>query len=170
MVWPWLSRLWRPQQPSRTELGALATGAARRVEIEGRVEALAVLRDPLSGDPCVAVEYRAWPPATTIGMDGATAHAGRAYQVNAWQAVDFVLVGDGVRVLVRPEPGEDVGALHQSLLDRYGVGLRAESERLEAGQTVQVVGEVVHRSGGAGTPHRELPYAAIVRVEQLRSS
>jgi len=167
MIWQWLQRRWRPHQLV-AELGSLATGEVRRVEIEGRVEAVSSLRDPVSGEACVALEYRAWPPATTVGMDGATAHAGRAYQVNARQAVDFVLVDPGGRVLVHTDPGEDVSALHHALLERYGVGLRAESDALRAGQRLRVVGEVVHRSGGPGTPHRELPYTAVVRAERLQ--
>lgn len=167
MVWQWIRRLLQSHIPV-AELGSLATGNARKVEIEGRVEALSSVRDPVGGEACVMLEYRAWPPATTLGMDGATAHAGRAYQVNARQAVDFVLVDGGVRVLVRTDHGEDVVALHQALLDRYGVGLRAESDALLAGQRLRVAGVVEHRSGGPGTPHRELPYSAIVRAERLR--
>ena len=130
MAWRWLERLWRPYRPV-AELGQLEAYEGR-VEIEGRVEALEDLRDPLSGELCTVLEYRAWPPATTVGMDGGTSHGSRAYQVNARQAVDFVLVDGGVRVLVRTDPGEEVSALHQRLLQRYGVGLRAEAEMVRA--------------------------------------
>ncbi len=166
MAWQWLRRLWRPYE-AVAELGALVTGTALRVEIEGSVEPLGTLVDPVSGEACVAVSYRAWPPATTLGMDGATAHAGRAYQVNARQAVDFVLSDGSSHVLVTTDPGEDVGALHQRLLERYGVGLRAETDIVQVGQRLRVAGHVVHR-GGRNTPHRELPYCAIVRVERIR--
>jgi hypothetical protein len=166
LAWQWLRRLWRPYEPV-SELGALATGDALRVEIEGRVEAVTSLRDPVNGEACVAVSYQAWPPATTLGMDGATAHAGRAYQVDARQAVDFVLVDGGSQVLVRTDPGEDVVALHQELLARYGVALRTEVDTVRVGQRLRVAGQVVHRRG-AGTPHRELPYCAIVRAERIR--
>lgn len=167
MAFEWLQRLWRPYRPVG-ELGALIGGRDRRVEIEGRVETVAHLVDPLSGESCIALEYHAWPPATTMGVDGANAHGGRAYQVNARQAVEFMLVDTGARVLVRPDLGEDVAGLHERLVDRYGVGLRAETEMVMAGQRLRVAGEVVHRSGGSGTPHRELPYGAIVRAERIR--
>ncbi|MCX4243840.1 hypothetical protein [Paraliomyxa miuraensis] len=167
MVWRWLQTLWQPHQRVG-ELAALVSSTARRVEIEGRVEALTSLRNPVSGEPCVALEYRAWPPSTTLGMDGATAHAGRAYQVNARQAVDFVLEEGGVRVLVHTDHGEDLAALHRSLLERYGVSLRAECDALVVGQRLLVTGTVEHRRSSVGTPHRELPYSAIVRAERLR--
>lgn len=167
MAWRWLQRLWRPYRPV-DELGSLASGRDRRVEIEGRVEAVGQLLDPLSGEACIALEYHAWPPATTMGVDGANAHGGRAYQVNARQAVEFVLVDAGARVLVRPDLGEDVAGLHDRLVERYGVGLRAETDMVVAGQRLRVAGEVLHRSGGPGTPHRELPYGAIVRAERIR--
>ncbi|MCH9685978.1 MAG: hypothetical protein K0V04_31375, partial [Deltaproteobacteria bacterium] len=105
------------------------------------------------------------PPSTTIGIEGGTSHNSR-YQVNARQAVDFVLTDGAVRVLVRPDPGEEVGDLHERLVARYGVGLRAETDIVEAGQRLRVSGTVEHRSVGAG--HRELPYVAIVRAEKIR--
>lgn len=167
MAWQWLQRLWRPYRPVG-ELGSLAGGGDRRVEIEGRVEPAGHLVDPLSGEPCIALEYRAWPPSTTLGLDGGNAHAGRAYQVNARQAVEFMLVDGGARVLVKPEPGEDVAGLHEGLLERYGVGLRAETEAVVPGQRLRIAGEVLHRGGGSGSPHRDLPYTAVVRAERIR--
>lgn len=167
MAWQWLQRLWRPYQPV-ARLSELATGRSNRVEVQGRVEPLELLRDPVSGEDCVVIEYRAWPPSTTIGMDGATSHNSRAYQVNARQAADFVLVGDGARVLVRTDPGEDLEALHQRLIERYGVDLRAESEMVHAGQRLSVSGRVEHRMGASRTPHRDLPYDAVVQAERIR--
>lgn len=167
MAWQWLQRLFQSYQPV-AELGALASSDSTRVEIEGRVEALQSLRDPVSGEPCIMLEYRAWPPSTTIGMDGATSHNSRAYQVNARQGADFVLSEGGVQVLVRADPGEDVAQLHQRLLGRYGVGLRAETEMVTDGQRLRVAGRVEHRRGSGGSPHRDLPYGAIVRAERIR--
>ncbi len=167
MAWQWLQRLWRPHRPVE-DLASLASGDVGRVEIEGRVEAMGHLTDPLTGATCVALEYRAWPPATTVGLDGATSHGGRAYQVNARQAVEFVLVDGQAQVLVQPDPGEDVAGLHERLLERYGVGLRCETEVVVIGQRLRVAGKVIHRAGGPGTPHRELPYGAIVRAERIR--
>lgn len=166
MAWQWLQRLWRPYRPV-DDLLALTGGTDRRVEFEGRVEAVGHLVDPLNGEHCVALEYRAWPPATTLGMDGANAHAGRAYQVSARQAVEFVLADGGTQVLIQPDPGENVTELHERLVERYGVGLRCETEAVVAGQRLRVAGAVIHRSGPS-TPHRELPYGAIVRAERIR--
>jgi len=167
MAWRWLQRLWRPYVEV-PELGLLAAGTDRRVEIEGRIEALELLRDPLANEFGVALEYHAWPPATTMGIDGGSSHSSRAFQVNARQALDFVLCEGAARVLIRTDPGEDVMALHDNLLRRYGVGLRAETELVEAGQRLKIAGVVEYRSAGAGTPHRELPYGAIVRAERIR--
>ncbi|MEM7155980.1 MAG: hypothetical protein AAF799_24220 [Myxococcota bacterium] len=167
MAWHWLRRLWRPYQ-SVSELGGLVETTASRVEISGSVECIDQIRDPLDGQPCVMIEYRAWPPSTTIGLDGATAHNSRAYQVNARQAVDFVLGDGSTQVLVRSDAGEDLAALHARLLQRYGVGLRAETEVVQVGQRLQVAGKVEYRRSGPGTPHRELPYEAIVRAERIR--
>ena len=48
------------------------------------------------------------------------------------------------------------------------MGLRAESDMVVAGQRLRIAGEVLHRSRGSGTPHRDLPYGAIVRAERIR--
>jgi hypothetical protein len=148
------------------DLGALAGLARARVEIEGDVEAIDTIEDPLGGRPCVAIGYRAWPPSTTLGMDGGTSYGSRAYQVNARQAVDFVL-GDGHgRVLVQVSTGEDVGGLHRRLLARFGVGLRAEVETVEPGTRLRVAGRVMHASRD-GSPHRRVGWSAVVRADRF---
>src|SRR5690606_19311435 len=122
---------------------------------------------PLTGEACVAVEYRAWPPSTTLGMDGATSHAGRAFQLDARQAVEFVLVDATASILVRPPRGEDVGALHRDLLQRYGVGLRAETNHVPAGAQIRLEGRVTFVRGGKGSPLREETYVAVVDAERF---
>jgi hypothetical protein len=137
------------------------------VQLSGRVESLGTIDDPLTGDPCVAVEYRAWPPSTTLGMDGATIHSGRAFQLDARQAVEFVLVDETGSVLVRPPPGQDVDALHRDLVHRYGVDLRAETTHLSAGTQIFLQGRVTFVRGHEGSPMRTEPYVAIVEAERF---
>ena len=160
----WLGRLW-PRRYRRVEL--LRQIQEGRIQVAGRVEPLETIEDPLTGEPCVAVEYRAWPPATTIGMDGATQHAGRAYQLDARQAVEFMLTDETASILVRPPVGEDVEAIHRELLQRYGVGLRAETEHVTAGAHIRLEGRVTYVRGEKGSPLREAPYAAIVEADRF---
>jgi hypothetical protein len=150
-------------------MGSLREIHDGNVRLSGRVEPLSTLDDPLTGEPCVAIEYRAWPPSTTLGMDGATTHAGRAFQLDARQAVEFVLVDDTASVLVRPPSSDDVDvdALHRDLLHRYGVGLRAETSHLSPGARILLEGRVTFLHGGQGSPLRSEPYVAIVEAERF---
>jgi hypothetical protein len=148
------------------DLAALQGLARIRVEIEGDVESIDTLDDPIAGRTCVAMDYRAWPPSTTLGMDGATAYGSRAYQVNARQAVDFVLSDGRSRVLVQVSQGEDIGGLHRRLLERFGVGLRAEVDTVPVGARVRVAGRLTH-SRSIGSPHRAAPYSAVVRADRF---
>jgi hypothetical protein len=160
----WLGRLWRRRYRRIEALRSLERG---RVEVQGRVEMLDALHDPLDGEACVAIEYRAWPPSTiSMGVDGATAHAGRAFQVGARQAVDFVIADETGRVLVRPAVGQDVSELHRDLVDRYGVGLRAETEHVPIGARVRVAGRVSFVRG-AGSPLRAEPYVAVIEADRF---
>jgi hypothetical protein len=148
------------------DLSALASLEGVRVEIEGEVDALDPLEDPLSGRPCVALDYHAWPPSTTMGMDGATAYGSRAYQVNAHQAVDFLLRQGQTRVLVQVAAGEDIASLHRRQLQRFGVGLRAEADIVPVGARVRLAGRVTH-TDHRGSPHRTAPWTTIVRADRL---
>jgi hypothetical protein len=159
----WIANLLRRRYRQVADLHDIGEG---RVEIVGTIEALDLLHDPLTGDPCVAMEYRAWAPSTTVGLDGAV-DGGRAYQIAARQAVDFVLQGGGSRVLVRPVAGDDVLEVHRALLRRFGVGLRAEVELVPAGASVRVMGRVMHRLGETGSPMRTEPWAAVVSAERV---
>jgi hypothetical protein len=160
----WLGRLW-PRRYRRMEtLREIHDG---KVRVAGRVEALGTIDDPLTGEACVAIEYRAWPPSTTLGMDGGTTHAGRAFQLDSRQAVEFVLVDETASILVRPAAGEDVAALHRELLQRYGVGLRAETNLLSPGTHILVEGRVTFVRGEVGSPMRADPYAAVLEAERF---
>ena len=146
-----------------TSLQELGSG---RVEVDGLVEGISAVPHPATGDDVVAVAYQAWPPSTTVGVDGAGADASRGFKVAARQATDFILVLGGARVRVRVPGGEDVAALHADLVDRYGVGLRAEIDVIQAGDRVRVLGQATQASDG-GSPHRRDPDAGIIEAERF---
>jgi len=162
------TRLWAPERLRRLgALGELASATPReRVELGGVVELLDAVTCPVSGAPAAAVEYRAWPQSSTLGIDGVGAYHSRAFQISGQQAADFLL-GDGAqRVLVRVERGRDLVALHRELLARHGVGLRCESYLIRAGAQVRVIGRVAAR-GPATSPHRSEPYLAVIEAQRF---
>lgn len=160
-----LDRLLRRYR-SVSDLGTLQAFDRARVEIEGEVELLEALDDPIGGRSCAAMDYRAWPPSTTMGIDGGTTYGSRAYQVNARQAVDFVLSDGHGRVLVQVSGGEDIAGLHRRLLERFGVGLRAEVDTVEAGTRLKVAGRLTH-TARRGSPHRSASWTAVVRADRF---
>ncbi|MGH1345185.1 MAG: hypothetical protein ACRBN8_26725 [Nannocystales bacterium] len=137
-------------------------------EVEGVVRALDVIVDPLGGARCVALDYRAWPPSTTAGVDGAAVVGDRAFQVAASQTVEFMLDAAGRSVLIRPQPGDDVAAVHRSLEAQYGFNLRAEVHCVSPGDAVVVRGKVVHVTPPGGSPHRADPHRAVIEAQQIR--
>ena len=159
----WYDRL-LGRVPFIEDWGELQAG---RVEVEGIVEAIETLVDPIDGDPCVAVEYRAWPPSTTLGMDGGSTVGGRAFQIEAGQAVEFALRQGERQLLVRPDPGRDVAALHRDLVRRYGVNLRADVHIVEPGTTLRIVGDL-QPAPTPGSPMRTDPFAAVLIADSLR--
>lgn len=136
------------------------------IDVAGEIEAIDTIVDPIAGEECVAMEYRAWPQSTTAGIDGASPSHSRAFQLTCHHAADFVLRRAGKRILVRVDRGRDVASLHQELLGRYGLGLRSEIRRLHDGDQVRVIGPI-ERLGGAGSPLRADPYLAIVVAQRL---
>ncbi len=159
------ARLWRRYQPLES-LAEVLDLAGDRVEVQGFADPVAPLQDPLTDEVCVAIDYRAWPPSTTIGIDGATAHNGRAYQLMARQAVDFALTEGPVSVLVRVDNGEDVGQLHRRLLEQFGVGLRAETDTVATGARIRVAGRV-ERLEQMGSPHRTEPHTIAIVADRF---
>lgn len=162
----WLRKFW-PQYVAIRDLAELGGDQFGRVQIEGTADTTEPLLDPVQGRPGIGIVYKAWPPSTTLGMDGATSHNSRAYEVSAQQSCDFELSDGRSRVLVRVNRGEDLAALHQRLLDQHGVSLRVETEVVEVGERVRIWGRVEHRAGGPSGRHRELPYVAIVRADRF---
>ena len=148
----WLDRL-IGRVPTVTDWDLLQLG---RVEIEGAVRALQWIEDPVDGQRCVALEYRAWPPSTTVGVDGAAVVGDRAFQVTAGQAVEFLLEASGRSVLVRPQPGTDVAARHRALEAQYGINLRTDVQCIAPGDEVVVRGRVRRRRRrGRTCPRRD---------------
>lgn len=132
------------------------------------VEPLEPLVDPLHGEPCVAIEYRAWPPSTTVGLNGGTMYNTRAFQVSEVQMVSFILLQRHERILVRVFEGTDVAAVHRELLDQYGVGLRAEVDVIVPGTRVRVAGTIESSQPHQGSPMRMDPFRATLRAERVR--
>ena len=160
----WLSRLSRRRYGVVEDLGQIREG---RVEIEGIVDIIDPLYDPLGGGRCIAIDYRAWPPSTTLGVEGGSAFEARAVKIEGRQSVDFLLTDGTARVLIRAAGGRDIAAFHRDLLERYGVGLRAETRLLEPGVRARVAGQVESARAAVGSPHREEPYAAIVKADRF---
>jgi hypothetical protein len=158
----WYDRLLR-RVPFVDDWNTLPQG---RVALEGVVEVIEALADPISGDPCVAMEYRAWPPSTTLGMDGSSTVGGRAFELQARQAVEFALRKGAERILVRPDAGTDVAEMHRDLLRQYGVNLRAEVRLVPPQATVRVVGTLRASATGA-SPMRTEPFRATVVAERF---
>ena len=159
----WLAR-WRNRHPRRIlHLRDVTVGI---VQVSGLAEATDVLVDPTTGQPVLAIDYRAWPPSTTVGMDGATAHGSRAFQINVHQAVDFTLTDGREQVLVRVPRGNDVAATHQSLLQRFGVGLRTEVHVVPDAIEVVVIGRAELRKSGR-SPHRNDPHLAVIQAARF---
>lgn len=160
----WLDRL-LGRVPKVVDWDQLELGVC---ELEGVVRALEVIVDPVDGTRCVALDYRAWPPSTTVGVDGAAVVGDRAFQVAAAQTVEFMLEASGRSVLVRPQPGEDVAAIHRALEAQYGFNLRTEVQCVSPGDHVVVRGKVVHVTPPGGSPHRADPHRAVVEAQQIR--
>ncbi len=110
----------------------------------GRVEALSTLPEPLTGEPCIAIEYRASPPSV-LSVTGIP-HSTRAYTVTARQSADFML-SDGtvtLRVDASELTNQDVGELHAHLLAEHGLGLEVSIATILPGDQVKVRGRVVN--------------------------
>ncbi len=160
----WLDRL-LGRVPKVVDWDQLELGV---FEVEGVVRALELIVDPVGGARCVALDYRAWPPSTTAGVDGAAVVGDRAFQVSAAQTVEFLLEAFGRSVLIRPQPGEDVAAIHEALEAQYGFNLRTEVQCVSPGDEVVVRGKVVHVTPPGGSPHRSEPHRAVIEAQQIR--
>lgn len=158
--------LW-PPRPRRLERLAdiLGTGRDELVDFSGSVELLEAIHDPVSGEAAVAIDYRAAPPHSVVGVAGAMNVISRTFHVARQQAVDFLVADGPHRVLVCVDRGTDLVDFHRELLARHGVGLRTERALVRPGARVCVVGR---RLGSRpASPLRDEPYLAIVRAQRF---
>lgn len=135
----------------------------QRVEIEGQVEALSVLHDPITGEPAVVLDYQARKPGVAqryFGIDE------RDRGIAATQAVDFVLRDPTGAALIEVARGGDVGRLHQRMHEEFGIGLDATVDRIAAGDRIRVRGRVRTLDEGS-SPHRREPWMVVVVAEEL---
>lgn len=159
----WVDRLLRRYR-AVSDWSELSSG---RVRVTGRAVASQMLFEPLEGRAALAIEYHAWPAATTIGADGAGGTNATAYQIGSRAATDFELEDDvGRRLEIKVDHGEDVNGLHERLIEKFGVGLRAEAEIIEAGDDVVIEG-VVQLTGVRGSPHRTDPVVGTVTAHRF---
>jgi hypothetical protein len=139
---------------------------AGRIEIEGEVEALTTLSDPVGGKACVAIEYSASPPSLINVVTGGPTT--RAFIVSARQAVDFVVTDGKHRVLVRvDEEQDDVEAVHRHLMDEHGLRLRVEVAVIGEGDSVGVLGRVERSEQSARSPYRVSDYDGVIVAERI---
>src|SRR5690554_4030822 len=159
----WLDRLLgRSGGYSDCSISELAV-VDQRVAIEGQVEALSVLHDPISGEPAVVLDYRARKPGVAqryFGIDE------RDRGITATQAVDFVLRDPTGAALIEVARGGDVDALHQRMHEEFGIGLDATVDRIAAGDRIRVRGRVRTVDDGS-SPHRREPWTVVVMAEEL---
>ncbi|MCY0991380.1 hypothetical protein OV203_29805 [Nannocystis sp. ILAH1] len=158
--------LW-PPRPRRLERLSDILGAGRDelVTFAGSVEPLEAIHDPVSGELAVAIDYRAAPPHSVVGVAGALSVISRTFHVARQQAVDFLVAEGPHRVLVCVDHGTDLDAFHRDLLTRHGVGMRTERALVRPGDRVCVIGR---RLGARPTsPLRDEPHLAVVRAQRF---
>ena len=160
----WLSRLLNRSTPAYTprRVDELST-VEEAVELEGVVEAVEVLQDPLSGEPAVVLNYLARRPAAAQLYFSIQANEG---DIEAYQATNFVIRDDSGAALIEVAQGTDIAKLHAELLERFGVNLEAEIERVGPGERIRVRGRVRRQATG-GSPHRREAWTAVVTLDEL---
>jgi hypothetical protein len=143
----------------------LATSRDELVTLHGRVEPLDPIFDPVSGEAAVAIDYRAAPQSSVVGVAGALSIVARAFHVSCQQATDFIVTDGPHRVLVCVDRGADVVAVHRDLVARYGVGLHTDRSLVRPDAAVRVIGRRVGTL--ATSPLRDEPYLAVIRAQRF---
>ncbi len=159
----WLDRLLARGGGYTSSRIAAIDAVAQAVVLEGQIEALSVLHDPISSAPAVVLDYAARTPGFTQRYFGIHEGDGR---IAARQAVDFVLHDATGAALIEVEHGGDVGELHRRLRADFGIDLDAKVEHIAPGDRVRVRGRV-RALGDDGSPHRREPWTAIVVADEL---
>lgn len=159
----WLNRLLGRERSYTTRRIAAITEHDTWVELEGEVEALTLLRDPLDGQDAVLLDYRARRPGLArryFGVHdvGAT--------IEGQQGTNFVLRDASGSALIEVEPGGDIGQLHRRLLAEFGVDLLADSDRVSPGDRIRVRGRVRVQSRDS-SPHRRDPWSVTVVLDDV---
>lgn len=159
----WLDRLLaRRGGYDHSQISAIAA-VDQAVVLEGQIEALSLLQDPVSGVPAVVLDYAARTPGVTQRYFGI--HEGHG-GIAAHQAVDFVLRDASGAALIEVERGGDVGELHRRLQADFGIGLDAQVQRVGPGDRVRVRGHV-RSLGGRSSPHRREPWTVTVFADEI---
>jgi hypothetical protein len=161
----WLDRLLSRSQSytpsSIAELGEFAVDD--RVELEGEVEGLQLLEDPLTGEAAVALAYRARTPTPAQRYFGLQSEEGT---IEGQQGRDFLLRDRGGAALIVVEPGGDVGELHERLRESFGLNLEAEVDAVRPGDHIRVRGRI-RELGEGGSPHRRSDWARVIVADEL---
>lgn len=159
----WLDRLLSRQRDPVARRIESVTREDTRVELEGEVEALGLLHDPLTGQAAVILNYRARRPGLAPRYFGIQDSGGA---LDAFQATNFLLVDGGGMALIEVAPGSDIAALHRRLSDEFGVDLRASTEHIGPGDRIRVRGRV-RAWPDEQSPHRREPWSVIVRLDEV---
>lgn len=159
----WLDRLLARRRGYESSRIAGIEAVDQDVELEGQVEPLSLLWDPITGEPAVALDYDARTPGITQRYFGIHERPGG---IAARQAVDFVLRDSTGGALIEVDRGGDVGELHRRLRGEFGIGLQATIERLGPGDRVRIRGRVRALDEGS-SPHRREPWTVVVTAHEL---
>jgi hypothetical protein len=159
----WLDRLLgRRGGYDRSQISAIAA-VGQAVELEGQIEALSVVHDPISGEPAVVLDYAARTPGITQRYFGI--HEGEG-GISAREAVDFVLRDSTGAALIEVDRGGDVGELHRRLQSDFGIDVDATTERVGPGDRVRIRGRV-RALEDRSSPHRREPWTTTVVAEEI---
>src|SRR5262245_24038033 len=146
----WIDRLLARTGPYQPRQIAAIEQSDTRVELEGEVEALELLHDPVDGTAAVLLEYHARRPGFAqrfFGIDDVAA------EIAGCQATNFVLRDASGAALIEVARGADIGVLHHRLHEEFGVALEVRVAYVAPGDTVRLRGRVRARADH-GSPHR----------------
>lgn len=159
----WIHRLLGRVSPYQRRQIAAIDHDDTRVELEGEVEALELLYDPIDGTAAVLLEYHARRPGFAqrfFGVDDVAA------EIVGCQATNFVLRDGSGAALIEVARGADIPELHRRLYEQFGVELEVRVAYVAPGDRVRLRGRVRARADH-GSPHRREPWAVVVALDEL---